>query len=418
MNQPKITIIIPTRNGGKYLPYAVESVLNQKYENLELIISINHSKDNTYEYVKTINDNRVKIVTPSEDLNMTAHYEFALTHATGDWVMILGDDDGIMPYFFELIPYLTDYAEKHNLNAINSTRVYFFWKGCEELYPIHKVLFEAKPITKIKKTKDDLFKCLINYKKYVETPQMYTTCLFSQKFIKKIKSKQNGLFYNSYPPDSNGAAIYMSAEEEYLQCEIPLGWVGTSPKSFGASSALAIKTNNIKEIQRIKKLDEDETKNKNYPWNPLAGNQALLTVNLHLWNSLLYCDKLQDKKMKKFIRNKFVKYCMFASSYSQVQKINNPSEYQTKTEYLNEIFELNKCNPILIKFIAKFILPKIYKKLTKQEKRASKKYRNEKIISYKNNNTDCEFTIIDAGNRISELGVTNILIKPMIEKYL
>ena len=415
MNQPKITIIIPTRNGGKYLPYAVETVLSQKYENLELIISINHSKDNTYEYVKTINDNRVKIVTPPEDLNMTAHYEFALTHATGDWVMILGDDDGIMPYFFELIPYLTDYAEKHNLDAINSQRAYFFWKGCEELYTIHKVFYDAIPMIKINKTKNDLFKCLINYKQYWDCPQMYSTALFSKKFIEKIKSKQNGLFYNSYPPDSNGAAIYMSAGEKYLQCEIPLSWVGTSPKSFGFVPSTTV--NKTKEECEQIKEEHKKVAQDIYPWNLLAGNQALLTVNLHLWNSLLYCDKLQNKKLAKLIRSKFVKYFIFAGSYIQVQKITNPNELKTKTEYLNEVLELNKCNPLLIKFIARFILPQIYKKLKKQEKKKTKKYRNEKVISYKNNNTNCDFTIIDAGNRISELGVSNILIKPMIEKY-
>lgn len=415
MTQPKITIIIPTRNGGKYLPYAVESVLSQKYENLELIISINHSTDNTYEYVKTINDNRVKIVTPPEDLNMTAHYEFALTHATGDWVMILGDDDGIMPYFFELIPYLTDYAEKHNLNAINSQRAYFFWKGCEAVYGSNKVLYDAKPVIKINRTKNDLFSCLINYKKYSEKPQMYTNGLFSKKFIEKIKSKQDGLFYNSYPPDSNGAAIYMSAGEKYLQCEIPLSWVGTSPKSFGFVPRTTVKKTK-EECEQIKE-EHKKVAQDIYPWNLLAGNQSLLTVNLHLWNSLLYCNRIQDERMKKFIRNKFVKYCMFASSYCQVQEITDKNEYKTKTEYLNEVLELNKCNPLLIKFIARFILPQIYKKLKKQEKKKTKKYRNEKVISYKNNNTNCDFTIIDAGNRISELGVSNILIKPMIEKY-
>lgn len=416
MTKPKITIIIPTRNGGKYLPYCVNSVLSQSYKNLELIISVNHSSDNTYEYVKTINDSRVKIISPDKELNMTEHYEYALSKSTGDWIMFLGDDDAVMPYFFEIVPHLINSAECNNIHAINSLRAYFYWKGCEEMYSNSKISYDARAIIKIKSVKEDLFRCLLNYKKYFDTPQMYTSSLFSKEFIEKIKSKQNGLFYNSYPPDANASAIYMSTEEKYLYCEIPLSWVGTSNKSYGLTSAYTT-TKKIEFPQDIKRELKSLEENKLYKWHPLAGNQALLTVNLHLWNSLLYCDKLQSEKLIKQIRSKIYKYFMFAGSYYEVKRITDINSSKTKMEYVNEILDLNKCSALIVKFIADVILPHIYAYWTKKDKKESRK--DKKIsttLFYKNFNPECDFTITDANNRISEIGVSNILIKSMIEK--
>ena len=92
MNNPKISILIPTKNGGRYLSYCIDSIIKQDYKNLEIIISNNYSTDNTKEYLSTITDERVKVIVPERRLSLTENCEFTLSHATGDWIMLLGDD--------------------------------------------------------------------------------------------------------------------------------------------------------------------------------------------------------------------------------------------------------------------------------------------------------------------------------------
>ena len=101
-NLIKYSILIPTRNGIKYLPFCIKSILSQDYINFELIVSDNHSTDGTWQYLKSIHDNRVKIIKPVHSLSMTDHFEWLLSHAGGEWIILLGDDDGLQPYFFEL----------------------------------------------------------------------------------------------------------------------------------------------------------------------------------------------------------------------------------------------------------------------------------------------------------------------------
>ena len=57
----KFSVLLPTRNGAKYLQTCIESVLNQQFQDMELIVSDNANTDNTAEIVKSFtSDNRLK----------------------------------------------------------------------------------------------------------------------------------------------------------------------------------------------------------------------------------------------------------------------------------------------------------------------------------------------------------------------
>ena len=57
-----VSVIIPSYNREKTIERAVMSVLNQTYKDLELIVVDDCSKDNTVEVLKSIKDDRLKII--------------------------------------------------------------------------------------------------------------------------------------------------------------------------------------------------------------------------------------------------------------------------------------------------------------------------------------------------------------------
>lgn len=233
---PKYSIVIPTRNREKYLPYAVESVLSSKRADIELIVSNNHSADGTAAYLSTLSDVRLKVVGPEEELPMSLHYEFALSHAAGEWVTILGDDDSTMPYLFERLDSLiTRYPE---ISIISSERAYYFWEGCEDLYGDSVVIYRRGPAQSLRSTRMDLLAALAGLRSCFDLPQIYTTCIVKRSLVQYIKKESGGKLYHSIIPDMYSAVTLSLAEKHYLRVEEPLFWTGTSSSSMGRSDRI------------------------------------------------------------------------------------------------------------------------------------------------------------------------------------
>ncbi len=97
MNCPLVSIIIPSYNREKLLPRAIESALNQSYEEIEVIVQDNCSTDNSWAVLEELAalDYRLSIEKNEANLGPLANWERALARAKGDYIKILWSDDSI-----------------------------------------------------------------------------------------------------------------------------------------------------------------------------------------------------------------------------------------------------------------------------------------------------------------------------------
>ena len=88
----KISVILPVFNGEKYIKKAIESVLNQNFNDFELIIVNDGSTDNTLKIINSFDDERIKVL---NQLNQGpgASRNNALKIAEGKYIMFLDSDD-------------------------------------------------------------------------------------------------------------------------------------------------------------------------------------------------------------------------------------------------------------------------------------------------------------------------------------
>lgn len=103
MHHIALSIIIPTRERAGTLKYTLASALDQQSRDYEVVVSDNASEDDTPNVVKDFNDPRVKYYRTSTRLSMCDNYEFALSKAKGDYVIIVGDDDGVIPGMLDVL---------------------------------------------------------------------------------------------------------------------------------------------------------------------------------------------------------------------------------------------------------------------------------------------------------------------------
>lgn len=124
-----ISVIIPVYNVELYLPQCVESVLNQSYQNFELILVDDGSSDNSPaicdEYSKK--DARVRVV-HQKNTGVSAARNFGIEQSRGEWLTFIDSDDFVENDYLERFD-----VEKNNADLIiqgleyfdNRTRIYF-----------------------------------------------------------------------------------------------------------------------------------------------------------------------------------------------------------------------------------------------------------------------------------------------------
>lgn len=101
--EPLFSIITATYNRAHLLPRAVNSVLNQTYQNFELIIVDDGSTDNTEDVCRSFSNHRIRYHKQTPNRGVLAARNKAFDLATGDYVAILDDDDELVPQALEAV---------------------------------------------------------------------------------------------------------------------------------------------------------------------------------------------------------------------------------------------------------------------------------------------------------------------------
>lgn len=97
MSMPKVSVIIPAYDGAEHLGKAIQSVLNQKYADFELIIVNDASPDNTDEVVGGFNDQRIKYIVHKKNAGVNRARTTGVMASSGEIIAFLDQDDFIHP---------------------------------------------------------------------------------------------------------------------------------------------------------------------------------------------------------------------------------------------------------------------------------------------------------------------------------
>ena len=98
----KVSIIMPTRNRAHLLSVALKSALGQTWQDLEILVSDNYcGNEETRTVFESFKDPRLRYVRTDRLLAMHDSWEFALSHACGEYVTVLSDDSYLLPYGVE-----------------------------------------------------------------------------------------------------------------------------------------------------------------------------------------------------------------------------------------------------------------------------------------------------------------------------
>jgi hypothetical protein len=110
----KVSIVLPVRNGARYLRRSIESCLDQTHRNIELVIVDDFSTDETPNIISTYSklDSRVRVIRNERNLRLPRALNVGFAHTSGDLLTWTSDDNYYAPTAIEtFVRYLSTWPE-------------------------------------------------------------------------------------------------------------------------------------------------------------------------------------------------------------------------------------------------------------------------------------------------------------------
>jgi glycosyltransferase involved in cell wall biosynthesis len=130
---PFISICLPVYNMEKFIESSLLSIINQSFENFEIVITNDKSKDETINIIKRLQsqDKRIKIINHNKNLGVYSSRIKSILYSKGEYILLMDPDDMILnPNLFQE---LFNYYLKNNLDIIEFS-VYYQEEKRKKIY--------------------------------------------------------------------------------------------------------------------------------------------------------------------------------------------------------------------------------------------------------------------------------------------
>ena len=229
----KISVVIPTRNRSEFLRYCVNTCLAAEDRDIEIVVSDNNSVDDTRQRIEPIDDPRLRYISTGQDLSMRQNFEFALGHATGDYIIFIGDDDGILPSGLVSLRRVID---RDQPDVALWRHITYDWPSGAGGSTPGRLKFRCRdfrgPMKRIDPMKAFRAFCQAKQVNYREGANIYHGCVH-RRVIDEVRSRQGGTYFNDLSPDINTALTNLTASRSILWFRNPVTIAGAGEKSTG-----------------------------------------------------------------------------------------------------------------------------------------------------------------------------------------
>lgn len=257
---PILSVIIPTHERFRYAKETVAAILRM-HEGIELIVSDTSVVDPWASFAP---HPRLKVVRPGPGISVVDNFNTALSHATGDYVCFIGDDDLIAPeivdiackakslgvdavrFTFPIIFYWKDYLHRSDPDAYSGTIWISQYSGRVRALDTEAALREAA---------DNLGHGVF------DMPRAYCG-LISLALIKRILGDHDVLF-GGVSPDIYSAALISAHSAKALDIDFPAIIPGASGASTAGQSAAGRHVGDLRDNDHIRPF-------RNLIWHPLV----------------------------------------------------------------------------------------------------------------------------------------------------
>jgi glycosyltransferase involved in cell wall biosynthesis len=257
---PILSVIIPTHERFRYAKETVAAILGM-HEDIELIVSDTSAVDPWTSFAQ---HPRLRIVRPGTGLSVVDNFNAALSHATGDYVCFIGDDDLITPEIVDI----ACKAKSLGVDAVHFTfPILFYWKDYlhrsdPEAYSGTIWVSQYSGRIRTLDTEAALREAADNLGHGVfDMPRSYCG-LISRSLIERILADHDALF-GGVSPDIYSAALISAHAVKALDVDFPAIIPGASGASTAGQSAAGRHVGELRDNDHIRPF-------RDLIWHPLV----------------------------------------------------------------------------------------------------------------------------------------------------
>lgn len=260
---PLLSIVMPTHNRARYAEHAILAILRNLTGSTELVVHDTSDDDVLASYAKGITDSRLIYRHIRDPLSMTENHNRALRLARGEYVCVIGDDDGVSPE----IEVATEWAKRNDIKIL-SPRVTanYVWPDFRSrlLGGAHAGrLYVKRHFVGIAKrdSREALERALSKAAMGTEgLPKVYHG-IVRRSLLDELASV-SGSYFHGTSPDMSGAIGLALLSDSFVEVDYPLTIPGASGGSNTGRSALNRHTGTLKS-------DPHTSRFKNLQWPAL-----------------------------------------------------------------------------------------------------------------------------------------------------
>jgi len=247
-----VSIIVPTKNRAEYALKTAEQILSITDDNLQLIIQDNSDDKKLENMISHLTeDKRLKYNYSHQTLSFVDNFGLAVSHADGEYICIIGDDDGVSSEIIEL----TRWASKHKIKAIKpEVQAVYFWPDAIKMSEIEN---ENKGYMTVSKITEEvtIVDTSLEIKKLLNNGcQRYLTLNLVKLYHGLVRKdcldevfKITGKFFGGLSPDIYSAVALSMIIPEVVCIDYPITISGICKKSGSADSATGRHTGDLKD---------------------------------------------------------------------------------------------------------------------------------------------------------------------------
>src|SRR5882724_8704509 len=227
---PKFSIVIPTCSRPDTLVGTLRTVLDQTYTDIEIIVHESGTDPRTEALFAEVRDQRVRYIGTANHLHMSENWERALGDATGEYVTLLGDDDGLLP---SACADAAGILEAHPAEAITWTKPSYYWPQAPDVPRRNRLITLVTDTSAVEvKSSRETLDIVYQFRAwYTQLPMIYSSFV-RNSLIERVRSAHGRYFVNEAPDIASGVANLLYSNE-FLCCGRPLSLAGRSHHSTG-----------------------------------------------------------------------------------------------------------------------------------------------------------------------------------------